>query len=501
MSGATSRGVRTPAAVPAGRGSSPVGSIGPRSRLDRTSYCVAWLAASVAIAATLGYSIATIAIRPLSYTEGEILFDASRIVRGLPLYTDLVAGAGDYGAPPSRHVVAYLPVFAWLSAQLGAIATLTRALSFAAWTAAIAGIALTARHGSAPLARLGAALVFGSYTLAYWATSAQPDALALAFAGVALAITVRRGSIGMLGGALFTLAALLKPNVIGAFAGAALVELVLGRGRLVHAIAGAAVVAVPVIAVLQWISDGAWLPTLLHATLQPFSLELWATRMADKLVQFAPLLAFCLWIAARARRAPGMLHGLAALATSTAWALVTLGKVGSSSNYWIEPCLAALVVLANAPLPAMRPRLRAALVAVGLAHLAGTAAVSTWFAVHDADNARAQAAFLVEIRQRCAGAILSDDAGLEMQLDRRVIVSSFQLRWMVAAGQFPAAAWADTVADPAISCAVMQSRVLEQPADLDLDWHDGLGPEIRAAMKRRFILVERRAGLSFYRAR
>jgi hypothetical protein len=88
-----------------------------------------------------------------------------------------------------------------------------------------------------------------------------------------------------------------------------------------------------------------------------------------------------------------------------------------------------------------------------------------------------------------------------MEIDRRVIVSSFQLRWMIAAGQFRAQVWTDAIADPAIQCAVLRSGVLELPADVDLGWHDGLGPGIRAAMKRRFGLVEHRAGLWFYRAR
>lgn len=72
---------------------------------------------------------------------------------------------------------------------------------------------------------------------------------------------------------------------------------------------------------------------------------------------------------------------------------------------------------------------------------------------------------------------------------------------MIAAGRIRAPAWTDTIADTAIQCAVLRSGLLELPADVDLGWQDGLGSDLRAAMKRRFVLVEYRAGLRFYRAR
>jgi len=464
---------------------------------------LAWIAAIVAMGSTLLYAITMIGVRPLEYTEGEILFDAARIARRLPLYTDVIAGAPEYGAPRSHHLVAYLPIYAWIVAQFpaAAAATLGRALSFAAWSATIAGIALTARRECTSLARLGAAYLFGTFVLTYWGTCVRPDELALALAAVALARTVRRRTIGVLGGALFTAAALLKPNVIGMFAGAALVELVVGRRRILAAAAGAALVAVPILAVLHVVSDGSWFHWLRLETLQPFSPGLWATRISEKLAQFVPLFAVSGWLAYRSRRAPGMAYGLAALTTSVAWTLVSLGKVGSASNYWVEPSLAALIILANAPIPPVSQRARAWLVILGLCDLTGTAAVSAWVAVHEASGARAKAAFLAEVRHQCLGVTLSDGAGIEMELNDRVIISSFQLRWMIAADQFPVAAWTDTIADPAVTCAVMQSSVLELPVEGDRGWHDGLGLEIRAAMKRRFALVDHRAGLWLYRAR
>lgn len=472
-------------------------------RLEGRARRIAWVAAAVAVGSTLGYAAWAMFARPLNYTEGEVMFDAARIMRGLPLYTDIVAGSTEYGAPPSHHVVTYLPIFAWIVAQFPADAaeTFGRALSFVVWTAAIGGIALTARRECTQIARLGAAYIFGTFTLAYWATCVRPDALALALAAVAFAITVRRRAIGVIGGALFTAAVLIKPNVMGMFAGAALVELAGGRRRILAAIGGAVLVGLPVAAVLHVVSRGEWLHWLFLATLQPFSLDLWAAQMADKLVQFAPLFALSGWIAYRSRRAPGMAHGLAGLVVSVAWTLVSLAKAGSASNYWVEPSLASLVVLANAPFPPISQRARAWLVLLGLADLSGTAVISVWFATHTARDARAQAAFLADVRRQCSGGTLSDDAGIEMEMNGRVIVSSFQLRWMIAAGQFRAPVWTDTIRDPAIQCAVMRSGLLELPADVELGWHDGLGPDIRAAMKRRFVLVEQRAGLRFYRAR
>src|SRR5262245_39366459 len=63
----------------------------------------------------LSYAVWT---RPVGLVESEMLFQASRIKQGFPLYRGLSEGAWELGAPPSRYCVLYPPFWPWLLAHV-----------------------------------------------------------------------------------------------------------------------------------------------------------------------------------------------------------------------------------------------------------------------------------------------------------------------------------------------------------------------------------------------
>src|SRR4051794_3355134 len=104
----------------------------------------ATLAAS--LLAVLAFVVATGGKRVPYWGEAEVLFEASRIRSGLPLFVDPLIGAADRGLPPSRWYVPYPPI---LSAAMSlvpgrAAMTVGRVIAAAAWFGLLGGIAATA---------------------------------------------------------------------------------------------------------------------------------------------------------------------------------------------------------------------------------------------------------------------------------------------------------------------------------------------------------------------
>jgi hypothetical protein len=81
---------------------------------------------------------------PQLSNEAEIMYEASRIARGLALYTDPLQGARDDGPLPIRHYVLYGPLAPWLLSMIREPARLV----FARWVSAVCwflGLPLIAR--------------------------------------------------------------------------------------------------------------------------------------------------------------------------------------------------------------------------------------------------------------------------------------------------------------------------------------------------------------------
>jgi hypothetical protein len=418
----------------------------------------------------------------------------------MPLYVDPRAGAFEYGAVPSRFYVLYAPFWAaLLSLFPGEWApAVARSLSLGTWLGLLGGLVVAARKDLRAATGLGAAFVASLYPLALFAASGRPDAIAVALAGVALFRSVRSGRVGAVEGALFALAPFFKPNVVAAGIGAMTADLLRRRTRAWPALAGASSCLAVCAAVLEGVSGGAWVEHLVDSTRMPVSASLWLEQMASRAPFFALPLAVCAWSAIEARAQ----IGLAALAASAAWAVLSLAKVGSASNYWMEPCVAALVVLANVPLPSLPRRLPAAAASVALAQTlwTGVAAVRSSFeAIHDA---RERSAAVAAARSRCAAkpgdVVLADEAGLEQMLDGRVIDQPLIFTHLVSRGSFPLSTWERDVERPEVRCLVMQSDWLERAEGASDPDHDLFPADLRPALRAQFELVSREGGLWVY---
>ena len=209
---------------------------------------------------------------------------------------------------------------------------------------------------------------------------------------------MRRGQVGALEGALFALAPFFKPNFFAAGIGAIAADLLHRRARAWPAVVGASSCLALCAAGLQLLSGGAWVEHLVDSTRMPLSASLWLDQMASRAPFFALPLAVCAWAAieAEARMA------WTALAASTAWAVLSLAKVGSASNYWMEPCVAGLVVLANVPLPPLPVRLHAAAVSLAMAQTLWTGVAAVRSSLEAFRAAQEKAGALEVARERCA---------------------------------------------------------------------------------------------------
>lgn len=457
----------------------------------------------VAGLAAFAYAFVTLSMRPLDGVEGEILFEAARIREGRALYIDPLIGTGEYGQPPTRYYVLYLPIWSWLVSWLpaGSAPLAGRLIATCLWLGLLGGIAATARKSSRNVAWLAVAFIAGIYVLMLYGSAARPDSIAVCAAGAALILSVKNGRSGFVAGCLFALAAWLKSNVIGLAAGAFLATLLADRRAAGWTLLGALTVSIPIAMTLERISHGAWVTHLLASTVQPFSLSILLDRLDNRLQFFTALICFAAWCGFRSRDLPEARLGLAALATSTTWTLVLLSKTGSASNYWMEPCVAAAVLIARTGPPRLGPL--ATMLAVVQALWVGVATVrSSVEGIHDA---YARAALLARARMVCGigpnDVVLADEPGLELQLNNRVISTPYQFSYLARSGAFPITIWRQDVERPEIRCLVMRIDLLERPPSTSDTEVDAFPLAVREVLVRRFVLADQDAGWRIYRLR
>lgn len=486
------------------------------TRAARVLVGLAALVCGAALLATLAWLVLTFPVRPLDGVEGDVLFEALRLRAGAPLWVDPAVGALEYGLPPARYYVLYPPLWSAVLAlaPTSAAPLVARALSALAWLGVLAFAVRAAPRGARRAPAALAAFAAGAWVLTFYGASGRPDALAVALAGVALLRASRAGRVDVLAGALFALAACVKPNVLGAAPGALLGAALAGHregGRAAAArrslpgVAGALGTGALVALVLTAASGRAWLTHLLASTGQAPSGALWAEQMASRAPFFAlPLLA-TLAVGLRASRASASaLVATSALATSLAWCALALAKIGSAANYFLEPFVAAVVVLAHAPLPKLRtPAASFAIAGLLLGQALWTGIASVRSAVEHVALSRARAGLLREARTLCgappSSVVIADEPGLELALDGRIVETPFQSTHLGRRGAFPIAAWREDVRRPEVACLVMQDDLLERPlAEVSIE-HDRFGPELRGALREAFVRVEARAGWFLYR--
>lgn len=418
-----------------------------------------WLAAAtvgIALLATLAFVVVTLPVRIPYWGEAEVLYEAARLRAHQPLFVDPLVGTND--VPPSRYYVTYPPLLAWaLSFVSGTNAMmLGRIACTLAWYGTLGGIAWRSRR----LEVAGAAAFVGSvWVLANFAMLARPDSIAAAVGALALwrATDPKRARLDPLTIALFVLVPWIKPTMIGLPIGALLAS----RDRRALGIAAG-------LALVSALVAGKTL--FVHVVLsnaQPFSASAWLEQVPSRLAFFAPLLGWALWLGRRERIALGAAIG------AVAWTLIALAKTGSSSNYWMEPCVAALVLLARAP-RADYTNVRLAAAAVATALYSGVASVNG--ALSHARELRHDAETVAQLGEQCFEApgdvVAADEAGIELVLDDRVLMPTYQMAYLVVAKRLPASLFTEEIA--AARCYVEHTGQL------------ALVPEAHALLEARF---------------
>src|SRR5262249_26271178 len=158
----------------------------------------------------------------------------------------------------------------------------------------------------------------------------------------------RQGRVDAISGALFALAAWTKPNVIGLAAGAVADEIVAGRARSLQPTAAAPGLGGSLPRGAPWLGGGAGVEHLTRSTMQSAHV----LRAMEQVALRFPLLGiphlFVAYCGFKSRKDPRVRLVLTALCASLAWTMVSMGKVGSSTNYWLEPSVAAVLLLAFA---------------------------------------------------------------------------------------------------------------------------------------------------------
>jgi len=476
------------------------------NRIDRIAWGVAAAAVAVAVVAVLAFAVVTIASRPLEYVEGEVLFDASRLRDHLRLYIDPLRGAFDYGPLPSRYYVAYTPLWAWLLSHVpaGAAAVVARAVDLGLWYGLLGFVAWRAPARNRLAAWGGAAFAAATFTLGTYATSARPDTVPVVLAGVALWRAARDRRVDALGGVLFALAAWIKPNVVGMALGALVWPIVRGPRRDARGLVGAAVTSALVALTLQIATAGAWLPHLIRSTHQPQSvLHLLGQLRAVAASLIAPLGCAVYW-GARSRRDSEAAIAFPALLSSLAWTLFSLTKFGTADNHWMEPCVAAVILLARVPPPELGPVARRAWPLAAAAQACTLAAVSVHSSIVGARLAPRQSALIARAREICGAGpgdiVLAPDLGIEFMINGRILTTPFQMTYLARAGQYPLSLWMSDLESVHVRGIVMENDVLERPPG-EAPSYDRLDPPVRALLARELVRVESAAGLRVYRRR
>ncbi len=393
-----------------------------------------WAAAAVLIA----FYVAVVALRfyqrvlePTEYMYGEsiVLDETHRLAEGQPLYAPPTA--------PPLTVTAYPPVYylvVGLLQQLRGDAGYSpgRIVSVAATFGSTAIIAwsvhrITTRWAAGLLA--GGLFVTQNLTVLLWGPTHRVDMLALCFALSGLAVA--SGNRMTLAAFLLGLAVLTKQTYLAAPA-SVLVALWPRRRVMLSFCATFFGCLLLAFGIGEWLTGGQLLWHTVIANANPFDLEYFVAM----LTQFAQANALPLVVAAalfglpvrpaeRLWRAYFLLSGL--------FALATVGKIGASSNYWLELTAATSVLIGLLAARVSEPSaIPAAFAPAGLAGLVLGALLICIPAYQSTMNQTAVVAFgdapvgiadrlqAVAVVANEPGAVLTDDPDLALQAGKRV---------------------------------------------------------------------------------
>ncbi len=477
--------------------------------IDRSARVARWLALgglALAAGSVLIFAAGTLRNRPLEYVEGEVLFDASRLRDHLRLYVDPRIGSFDYGPVPARYYVTYVPIWAWLVSFLpaGAAAPVARAIDLCAWYGLLGWIVWRAPPENRRIAGWAVAFSASCFALVSYAASARPDAIAVVLAGIALWRGTRDGRVDLLGGVLLALAAWTKPNVVGIALGTLGWQSLTGQRRDWSALAGALVTSAAMAILLQVVTAGEWLHHLVVSIDQPRAFAHLVGQLRMVVASFLVPLGAAVYWGARNRLHPAVRVAFPALLASVCWTLFSLCKFGTSDNHWLEPSLAAVILVARAPVPRCRPSHRSVLVMVAAIQVVVTASIGIYASAKAAWLAPRRASLIARARRICGAGpgdvVMAPDVGIEYAMNDRILTTPFEMTYLARRGAYPLSLWMADVTDPHVRGLVMENDVLDG-ASRSAPSYDRLDPPLRDLLAHTFILTEEEAGLRVYRRR
>lgn len=464
--------------------------------LARVAWILVLASVGAALLATLWFVVATLPVRVPYWGEVEVLFEASRLRYHLPLWVDPLVGAHEYGEPPSRFYVTYPPLWTWVVSLVpaGGATAFARGACTLAWFGTLAWLAWTARRESRREAALAAAFVAGIWVLANFATIGRPDAIACALAALGLARAMRRGRLDLVCVALLVLVPWVKPTIIGLPAGAIAGACLVDRKSAPRMLGAAVLLAAVSAFVAHLASGGALFAHVVRSNAQPMTLAVWLEQVPARLPFFFPLFAWAAWAGWRDRASAGARIGLFALGSAVLWTLFALAKTGSASNYWMEPSIAAVALLARSPAGPVRVlggNAVHALAVLGCVAWADVASVRG--AIEHVSTMRADAAFVASVRERAGlgshDVVAADEAGIELALNGRILTPTYQMVHLVRRGAHPAAVWIADLTSPRTRAFVEHTGQLR------------LAPELEHALEQHYDVVVEERGFRIWKRR
>lgn len=460
--------------------------------IPRVLRVVAFLALGVAVAANLAFVLGLIRTRPQLYGEAEVLFEATRLREHLPLYTDPVVGAADYGPIPSRFYVCYPPLWSLVLSFVpaGAAELFGRIACTLGWFGGLFALARIG-HGDKRAGLIAAAYGAGVWVISNLVTSGRPDAIALAIVACALSRTMRLGKADAWATALFTLAWWVKPNVLAIGAGVVVATALADRSTMKRNVAAALAVTVPIVCILHVWSGGTWLLHFQRSLLQSLNIHHWWAQIRPRSLFIVPG-SFVLWLAIRGRGTSAGRLACFAFIASVVWTVVSLAKIGAASNYWAEPALAAVAVARACPVPSLDARRRTLAWLAAAVHAIWLAA-ATSLSVEYAFRTEPARQELIETARNACGpssgrVLVADHPGVEHAVNDRIMSPSFQTEWLVLTGQFPEDVLLRDLGRPEVACLI---------ASPDLE-HAFFAPSVKRALAAKLDVAASGGGWTLY---
>jgi hypothetical protein len=395
----------------------------------------------------------------VDYAEGPLADQVRRLLAGRMLYQ------ADLSRPPFT-VDNYPPVFPLVTAGLARVTHLSvlRAGRLVSLLAALAGAALIARlarrDGDDRVPGYFAATLFLShFFVIQFAVVERVDMLALALSLGALALLrarPRSAVIALSASACCVLAIFTRQSYALAAPLACIAFLWQERraNALLFAAATAAATAFGVL-LLQSLTDGGFWLHVIRGNINTYSFLRLGEYSGRFVLASAPM--FVLVRMAWRRPATSWEHALLVYAVAAGAAALTVGKVGSMHNYWLEP-VAALALLAA---PALSTWRSAPAARVLLAQTAWTAALFAPALWHHplplGFFAPAPSQAVAALMRSSEGPVLADEAmAVLVQEGRTLEYQPFERRQLAAAGLWHLAPIADLLEAQRFGLIVMK---------------------------------------------